>query len=55
MFPITDLQAFTADELAMLFGNADEDWSVESKYTQFYMAIYDYLRPYCSPQRVTEG
>ena len=44
MFPITDLQAFTADELAMLFGNADEDWSVESKYKQFYMAVYDYLR-----------
>ncbi|KAI0704459.1 hypothetical protein C8T65DRAFT_741026 [Cerioporus squamosus] len=30
VFPITDLQAFTADELAMLFGNADEDWSIES-------------------------
>ena len=44
MFPITDLQAFTADELAMLFGNADEDWSVESKYKQIYMAVYGYLR-----------
>ncbi|KAI1791847.1 hypothetical protein LXA43DRAFT_380217 [Ganoderma leucocontextum] len=30
VFPINDLQAFTADELAMLFGNADEDWSVET-------------------------
>ncbi|RDX51248.1 hypothetical protein OH76DRAFT_1401563 [Lentinus brumalis] len=30
VFPITDLQAFTADELAMLFGNAEEDWSIES-------------------------
>ncbi|TBU40976.1 hypothetical protein BD309DRAFT_1082383 [Dichomitus squalens] len=30
VFPISDLQAFTADELAMLFGNADEDWSVET-------------------------
>ncbi|RPD53372.1 hypothetical protein L226DRAFT_617463 [Lentinus tigrinus ALCF2SS1-7] len=30
VFPITDLQAFTADELAMLFGNADEDWSIET-------------------------
>ena len=28
--PIEDLQAFTADELAMLFANADEDWSTES-------------------------
>ncbi|EIN09595.1 hypothetical protein PUNSTDRAFT_120033 [Punctularia strigosozonata HHB-11173 SS5] len=30
VFPITDLQAFSADELAMLFGNTDEDWSVET-------------------------
>ncbi|CDO68376.1 hypothetical protein BN946_scf184815.g23 [Trametes cinnabarina] len=30
VFPIGDLQAFTSDELAMLFGNAEEDWSVET-------------------------
>lgn len=30
VFPIADLQAFTADELTMLFGNGDEDWTVES-------------------------
>lgn len=30
VFPITDLQAFTTDELAMLFGNAEEDWSIET-------------------------
>ncbi|GBE89625.1 hypothetical protein SCP_1602880 [Sparassis crispa] len=30
VFPITDLQAFTADELVMLFGNGDEDWSLET-------------------------
>ncbi|OCH91486.1 hypothetical protein OBBRIDRAFT_775037 [Obba rivulosa] len=30
VFPISDLQAFTADELVMLFGNADEDWSIET-------------------------
>ena len=29
-FPLEDLQAFTADELVMLYGNADEDWSIES-------------------------
>ncbi|KAG6909327.1 hypothetical protein DXG01_000927 [Tephrocybe rancida] len=29
VFPVTDLQAFSADELVMLFGNSDEDWSVE--------------------------
>ena len=31
VFPLSDLQAFSVDELAMLFGNADEDWSIESK------------------------
>ena len=31
VFPVTDLQAFSADELVMLFGNSDEDWSTESK------------------------
>jgi E3 ubiquitin-protein ligase TRIP12 len=31
VFPITDLQAFTLDELVMLFGNAEEDWSTESE------------------------
>ena len=31
VFPIADLQAFTADELVMLFGNSDEDWSIESQ------------------------
>ena len=35
VFPIDDLQAFTADELAMLFGNADEDWSIESMFPSF--------------------
>lgn len=30
VFPIADLQSFTVDELAMLFGNAEEDWSLES-------------------------
>jgi len=30
VFPITDLKAFSADELVMLFGNSDEDWSIET-------------------------
>jgi len=30
VFPVTDLRAFSADELVMLFGNSDEDWSIES-------------------------
>jgi E3 ubiquitin-protein ligase TRIP12 len=31
VFPISDLQAFSADELVMLFGSSDEDWSSECK------------------------
>ncbi|KAG6812730.1 hypothetical protein H0H92_000947 [Tricholoma furcatifolium] len=30
VFPISDLKAFSADELVMLFGNSDEDWSIET-------------------------
>jgi len=30
VFPITDLQAFSAEELVMLFGNSDEDWSADT-------------------------
>lgn len=30
VFPITDLQAFSADELVILFGNSDEDWTSET-------------------------
>ncbi|KAG8933673.1 Ubiquitin fusion degradation protein 4 [Tulasnella sp. 418] len=30
VFPITDLRSFTCDELSMLIGNTDEDWSTET-------------------------
>jgi len=30
VFPIGDLQAFSVDELVLLFGNSDEDWSIET-------------------------
>lgn len=33
VFPIADLRAFTSDELVMLFGNGDEDWTIESVFT----------------------
>lgn len=32
VFPYTALRAFTPNELVMLFGHAEEDWSIESKY-----------------------
>lgn len=35
VFPISDLQAFSADELVLLFGNSDEDWSAESAWRCF--------------------
>ena len=31
VFPYNALRAFTSDELVMLFGRVDEDWSLESK------------------------
>jgi E3 ubiquitin-protein ligase TRIP12 len=40
VFPITDLRAFSADELVMLFGNSDEDWSVESELTSDNLDTY---------------
>jgi hypothetical protein len=38
VFPMADLRAFTADELVMLFGNGDEDWSIESQYYVLYFS-----------------
>lgn len=32
VFPVSDLQAFSADELVMLFGNSDEDWAIDSAF-----------------------
>ena len=34
VFPYSALKAFTPDELVMLFGRTDEDWSLESKYNR---------------------
>ncbi len=31
VFPVTDLQAFSADELLLIFGGAEEDWGLESR------------------------
>ena len=32
VFPYASLKAFTPDELVMLFGRVDEDWTLESRY-----------------------
>ena len=39
VFPVTDLQAFSADELGVLFGSAEEDWSIESEFQKKYRLI----------------
>lgn len=30
IFPVSDLRAFSPDELVILFGSAEEDWSSET-------------------------
>ena len=32
VFPVTDLQAFSPDELGLVFGSAEEDWTPESSF-----------------------
>ena len=50
VFPIADLQAFTADELVMLFGNGDEDWSIEGTfYHLFFMKLTHHIFTLNSP------
>lgn len=39
VFPYSALRAFTPDELVMLFGRNDEDWSLESKFTHAMMNL----------------
>jgi E3 ubiquitin-protein ligase TRIP12 len=39
VFPFSALSAFTPDELVMLFGRIEEDWSLESKFISYKNAI----------------
>lgn len=41
VFPFGALRAFTPQELVLLFGRVEEDWSLESKFSLLYL---DYLR-----------
>lgn len=34
IYPIKDMRIFSPEELVLLFGNADEDWSPESELSQ---------------------
>ena len=40
VFPYSALKAFTPDELVMLFGRTDEDWSLESKSPYLHFCIW---------------
>jgi E3 ubiquitin-protein ligase TRIP12 len=44
VFPVSDLQAFSTDELAMLFGNSDEDWGIDSKLHRIQRVSHSYPR-----------
>ena len=39
VFPVSDLQAFSAEELGVLFGSGVEDWSVDSECRFDYFAV----------------
>ncbi|KAI9640736.1 Ubiquitin fusion degradation protein 4 [Ciborinia camelliae] len=41
VFPYSALRAFTPDELVMLFGRIEEDWSLESMFLLPLVAVYD--------------
>lgn len=43
VFPVADLRTFSVEELVMMFGNADEDWSTESMSPCMIMAVYPHL------------
>lgn len=42
VFPVSDLQAFSADELEIVFGSAEEDWGLESE-LDFMPSIGDWV------------
>jgi E3 ubiquitin-protein ligase TRIP12 len=54
VFPISDLRTFTVDELVMLFGNSDEDWSVESE-CSFTESVYRELIIYAALSEVLKA
>lgn len=39
VFPYSALRAFTPNELVMLFGRVDEDWTIESMYSSIYFIL----------------
>lgn len=43
VFPYSSLRAFTPNELVMLFGRIEEDWSIESKHQQSFLSISSLL------------
>jgi HECT-domain (ubiquitin-transferase) len=55
VFPIDDLRAFTAEELVMLFGNTDEDWSQDSSFFSPVIRLRSLLTSSPSSCRISQG
>jgi E3 ubiquitin-protein ligase TRIP12 len=53
VFPYSALSAFTPDELVMLFGRVDEDWSLESKCS--ILLPLAHCLTYCSSHGLNQG
>lgn len=49
VFPASALQSFTPDELVVLFGRSEEDWSLESKPLRNQPPLFDLLTEIFSP------
>jgi len=55
VFPYSALKAFTPNELVMLFGRVDEDWTIESMYYAVYLTVTHTANPYLSSYGFYQG
>lgn len=55
VFPVTDLQTFSSDELSMMFGNEEEDWSAESECLGLLCFTRHDTDESCSSERIDQG
>jgi len=55
VFPYSALKAFTPNELVMLFGRVDEDWTIESMYYAVYLTITCTADSYLSSYGLYQG
>lgn len=55
VFPYSALRTFTPQELVMLFGRAEEDWTIESKNTLAYALLEIANNFSCSSDGLDQG